>query len=172
MKALQVSFERYGVYAAPGLLALAVLPLIVLDKEARVIVHDILDDAFVRSVLVSEPGVFFAGAHEPVSNLMNGLSRACLPPAVNVVSVSFLLFKPSTACLLNQIVVCAIAYAGTSVRRPHLTQGRTATMRASKMGLTGVSTVNKAEYSQRPLWSFCTRSIAACPLGLLRFVSA
>jgi hypothetical protein len=95
-----------------GLLALALLPMLVLGKRSCVIVHNDRDSSLARFAVTAQPEVFLAGADVPVGNVINGQPRVCFPPALTLVSLLFYLFKPWTAYLLIEVLVRGFAFAG------------------------------------------------------------
>lgn len=86
---------------------LYVAPYVYLGENSYIQVHDNLDSQVINKILVAEEG-----ANPKIDRVMNGLPRACLPSELNAVIALFLLFKPFTAYLINEVIVHLIAFFG------------------------------------------------------------
>lgn len=89
------------------------LPFLLLGSRSYITIHDNLDGEFVVNYLLVKTGTAFAfGSGAALGNIMNGLSRAALPSALNVGVLLFYIFSPAWAYIVNFILVHIVAFCG------------------------------------------------------------
>lgn len=100
-------------YLAIGILivSLFILPYVILGGDSSIRIHDTLDGRFPRLVSFSRDGQF-SGFNIVNPAIMNGITDNALGSMFNLTLVSFLLFKPFVAYVINALIVHLVAFIG------------------------------------------------------------
>jgi len=92
------------------LFILYLLPVVLLQEDAFIFIHDNLDGEFSWRVALAQYGLLF-DYEANVEAIMNGLPRSVLPGGANLTWSLFQFFKPITAYWLNYVLIHSVAFA-------------------------------------------------------------
>ena len=93
------------------LFILYLLPVVLLQENAYIFIHDNLDGEFSWRVALARYGMLF-DYDANIEAIMNGLPRSVLPGGANFTWSLFYFFKPLTAYSINYVAIHAVAFAG------------------------------------------------------------
>ena len=94
-----------------SLFVLYLLPVVILQEDAYIFIHDNLDGEFSWRVALARYGLLF-DYNAQIDAIMNGLPRSVLPGGANFTWSLFYFFKPITAYVLNYTIVHSVAFIG------------------------------------------------------------
>jgi len=92
-----------------SVLVVYLIPRMILGQDSYVTINDNLDSEIIWRLILKESGLGFAFKGE-IAQVMNGLPRQFMISGYNIVFWLFLIFKPFTAYVINEIIVHLIAY--------------------------------------------------------------
>ena len=90
---------------------LSLCPMLILGKDAYILIHDNLDSEFLYRILTSRKNVIFNNSAS-IDQVMNGLPRTAFLSGFSVISGLFYFFKPIYAYLINEIIIHSVAFIG------------------------------------------------------------
>lgn len=94
-------------------------PLLFLGENARVTIYDNLDIVIPLNKMLVDSGMMFAASNTIVPNVMGGLPRFLFGSELNVFAWLFILFKPFTAYLINEVLMHSVALVSMIVLLRH-----------------------------------------------------
>ncbi|WP_085522194.1 DUF6044 family protein [Tuberibacillus sp. Marseille-P3662] len=145
------------------LLAIYLSPYVIFGEDAHVRTHDNLDSNVAWYTVLANSGMLFAGLHETVPNIMNGIPRNSLGSEFNLVILLYFFFKPFTAYALNQVLMRVLAFFGMYLfLKNYLLQERESLPMAAGASLT---------FAIIPFWPSMGGAIAGIPLALYAFLN-
>lgn len=96
------------------------LPLMLYGENIYIRIHDNLDIAVPSLKILAHSGMIFSSSMEIIPNMMGGLPRLVYGSEFNYLLWLFVIFKPFTAMLINEIVIHCTAYISMVVLLQHL----------------------------------------------------
>jgi hypothetical protein len=144
-------------------LVLYFLPFVFSGSDSNIIIHDNLDNNFVRYKILSDEGKIFGfDPDEEVNAMMSGLPRRYFTNGLNLLTFLLLVVSPFTAYLINFILVHSLAFAGMYLLlRNHFLHP----------GKSGIIAFVSLCFALLPLYTIYGFSVAGIPLLLYAFMN-
>ncbi len=94
-------------------LSLYLMPMIILQENSHVSIHDNLNSEVMYRVIPSMSGKALSpDPNTLIENVMNGIPRSSFPSGLNLLMIIFVLFKPFTAYMINEVLIRVAAFVG------------------------------------------------------------
>ncbi len=139
------------------------LPFIIFQENSIITIHDNLDSVVPWIKALTNSGKVFAlNPYTPIYQIMNGIPRGCMLTGFNVYVWLFMIFKPFTAYLINDMLIHIAAFSGMIfLLRNHIIPKK------NNVIIFGVALC----FSILPFYSIFGLSIAGQPLLLNSFLN-
>jgi hypothetical protein len=150
-------------FFALAVIAIYLLPALIYGERSHVMIHDHLDDPFVRAKLLAESGMIFGPLNAKIDNIMNGAPISTMGSGLNVTLWLFYFLGPFGAYVANQLLIRIIAYTGMYflLKRHILTEEQD---RPARIGAA-------LTFALLPYYAMFGLTIAGQPLALYAFLN-
>ena len=128
-------------------------------------VHDNLDSNFVFFKVLGESGKLFASNATVIPEIMNGLPRASYPNELNILTLLYSIFEPSTGYVFNEVATRLVAYLGMYfLLTSYVFNNKDSLNRLMAMGMS-------IAFALLPFYPWAGLSVAGQPLALYSFLN-